>query len=227
MPAKLTGSLALPNAGRVAQLGFLQIVDGGAHLEQGRKSADPLVDPIFAERLRTQQTPIGFAENDFHRDRFGARVIARVRIGIEVNLFVIVIAQPFQGFFADARPGDGRAKEANNGGALGAAETRIAPGDHIGGDPALPVGRSGQGDQAPLAGNEIFDFDGIPDGENIGIAGAHLVVDANAAALADRQSGHFRQRGIGAHAEGQDHDVRRIGLRRIGFPPRWRRWRPV
>ena len=78
MPAKFTGSFALPNWRRVAELGFLQIVDRRAHLQHGRQSADPLVDAVLAERLRTQQAPVGLAEDDLHRDRLGARVIARV-----------------------------------------------------------------------------------------------------------------------------------------------------
>ncbi len=192
-----------------------------------RKSADPLVDALFAQRLRAQQTAIGFAENDFHRDRFGARIITGVRIRVEVDLFVIGVAQPVQGFFADARPGYGRAKQADNGGALGATETRIAPGYDIGSNAALPVGRSRQGDQAPFAGNEVFDFDGITDGEDIGIAGAHLVVDANAAAFTECPVRPFLPawcRGARRERESRRQPDK---WRRIGFARRWRHCRPV
>ena len=100
---------------------------------------------------------------------------------------------------------------------MGAPETRLAPGDHIGRDPALPVGRPGQRDQAPFAGHEILDFDGVADGEDIRIARAHLFVYADPPAFADLQSGHFRQRGIRPHADGEDHHVSRIGLSGFGF----------
>ena len=138
-------------------------------------------------------------------------------IRVEVNLFVIGIADPVQGFFADAGPRDGRAKESDNGGALRAPETRIAPDDHISGNPALPVGGSGERDETPFAGHEILDFNGVTDGEDIRIAGAHLVVHADSAAFADHQSGHFRQRGIRTHTQGEDHHVSRIGLPGLGF----------
>ena len=84
-----------------------------------------------------------------------------------------------------------------------------------------------EGDQTPLAGDEIFDFDGITDGKDIGIAGAHLVIDANAAAFTECQSGHFCQGGVGAHAEGEDDDISRIGGAGLGLLRRWRRCRPV
>ena len=70
----------------------------------------------------------------------------------------------------------------------------------------------GERDQRPLAGHEVLDLDGVPDGEDVRIARAHVLVDADPAALADLQPGRLRQRGVRAHAEGEDHDVGRIGL---------------
>src|SRR5437588_320156 len=107
------------------------------------------------------------------------------------------------------RPSNGAC--CRRGGALCAPETRLAPGNNIGCDPALPVGRPGERDEAPLTGNEVLHFDGVTDGEDIRIARVHLFVYADPTVFADLQSGHSRQRGIRAHAEGEDHNVSRIG----------------
>ena len=63
-----------------------------------------------------------------------------------------------------------------------------------------------------MAGDEIFDLDRVTDGKDIGVAGPHLFVDANSSTLADLDPGHLRQRRLRAHADGEDHDVRRMGL---------------
>jgi hypothetical protein len=53
-----------------------------------------------------------------------------------------------------------------------------------------------------------FTFDGIANGENVGVARAHLIVHADAAALTEFQAGHLREGGLRLHANGEDHDVR-------------------
>jgi hypothetical protein len=95
---------------------------------------------------------------------------------------------------------------------LSAAKSRIASGNHIGRDPALPVGRPREWDQRPLAGDEVLDFDRVADGEDIGIARSHVLIDADAAAPADLDPGHLRQRRLRTHADRQDHDVCRMSL---------------
>jgi hypothetical protein len=62
-----------------------------------------------------------------------------------------------------------------------------------------------------------LDLDRVADGEDIGIARAHLVVDADAPSLADGQARHFCQRRIRTNAKSEDHDVGRMGLSRFGF----------
>jgi hypothetical protein len=57
--------LCASKLGRVAKLGFLKIVYGGAHLEQGRKGTDPLVPSIHADGLRAQQAPLDFRKMIF------------------------------------------------------------------------------------------------------------------------------------------------------------------
>ena len=96
--------------------------------------------------------------------------------------------------------------------ALRAAKTRVASGDHVGRDAALPVGRPGQRDEARFTGDGVIHLDRIAHGEDVGIGRAHLVVDANAAAFADLQAGRAREVGVGTHPEREDHDVGRIHL---------------
>ena len=83
----------------------------------------------------------------------------------------------------------------------------VAPGDHIGRDAGLPVRRSGERDQTPLAGYEVPDLDGIADGEDVRVARAHVLVDADPSELADLDPGHGRKGSIGSHAEREYHEV--------------------
>ena len=135
-----------------------------------------------------------------------------MRIREEIDLFEILLAQPGEKLFVGAGRGDRGPEDPDDRGALGAAETGVPPGDHVGHDPALPVRRPGERDQGPFAGDEILDFDRVADGEDIRVARAHLFVDADPAALADLEPGHLRQRGLRTHADGEDHDVRRMRL---------------
>ena len=94
---------------------------------------------------------------------------------------------------------------------------RVTTANYIGHNATLPVRRPGQRDEAPLAGDEVLHFDGITDGENIGITGVHLIIHADAAALPDFQSGYFRQSGIGTNAQGENHNVGRVGFSGLGL----------
>ncbi len=133
-----------------------------------------------------------------------------MRIRVEVDFFEIRVAQLIQRFLTDAGLGDRRLENLTDRSALRAPVTRVAPGDHIGRDPALPVRRSGQRNERPLVGDEILDFDGVADGKDIGVAGPHVFIDANASALTNLDPGHFRQCRFRAYTDGEDHDVRRM-----------------
>ena len=123
----------------------------------------------------------------------GTGIIPGVRVGEEIDLLVVGVADTLERLLADAGPGSRAAKQSDDRGALGAAVTGIASGDHVGSDPALAVRRAGQRDEAPLAGAEVLDLDGVADGEDVGIAGAHVLVNANASALADFKAGGLCQ----------------------------------
>ena len=127
------------------------------------------------------------------------------------------MAEALQGLFTGSGPGNRGPEEPDNRRTLGAAEAGIAPVDDIRGDPSLAVGRSGERDEAPLPGDPVLHFDRVADREDIRIAGAHLIVHPDPATFADLQPGRFRQRGLRAHADGEDHQIRRIGFAGLRF----------
>ena len=95
-------------------------------------------------------------------------------------------------------------------------KSRVPPSDHVGRDAALPVRRPRQRDEALLAGDAVRLLDRVAHGEDVGVAGAHLIVHDDAAALADLDAGHLGERGLGLHPDAEDHDVRRVHVAGIG-----------
>ena len=57
-----------------------------------------------------------------------------------------------------------------------------------------------------------FDLDRVTDGEDVRVARAHVLVDADASALAELEPGRFGERRLRPHADREHHDVRRVGL---------------
>ena len=140
--------------GGVAHLDLFEIVDARAHLDGDRQGADPLVHrrSVLAQALRPEDAAVGFPEEDLQPEHLGAGVVAGVGVREEVDLLVVPIAEPPERLLADAGPGGGASEQSDDRGPLGAAVAGIAPGDHVGRDPALPVRRPGEGHEAPLAG---------------------------------------------------------------------------
>ncbi len=135
----------------------------------------------------------------------------------EVDFLEVLIAELLERFFAGPGPGGGRAKQPDDRSALSPAVTGIASGDRIGRYAALPVRRPSQRHKAPLAGHKVLDLDSVADGEDIRIARAHLVVNADASAFADVEPRRLRQRSIRPHAQSEDHDVGQIRPAGLGL----------
>ena len=211
-PGEVDRRLGAAELGRIAQLDLFQVVDGPAQLDGHRNGIDPLVHPVLADRLRAEETAVRLPEDDFDRQVFGARIVPRMGVRVEVDLLVIRVAEPDEHLLADAGPGGRGPEQPDDRAALGAAVTGVAAGDHIGRDAALPVGRPGQRDERPLAGDEVFDLDRIADREDVRVAGVHLIIDADPAERADLEPGLFRQLVLRAHADAEDHEVGRIDL---------------
>ncbi len=185
-PREVDGRFGTAELRRVAQLGFFQVIDRSTQLDGHGESIDPLVYPILPHRLRSQKAAVGLPENHLYRQIFSAWIIARVGVRVEVDLLVVGVAEPLKSLLADAGPGRCGSEKPNNGGALGAAEMRLAPADHIGRNASLSIGRPGQRHERRFTGYEILDFDCISDGEDIRVARAHLIVDQDTAPLVDR-----------------------------------------
>ena len=177
------------------------------------KRIDPLGNTVLAQHLRAEQASVGFPEEDLDREHLGARIVTRVRIRDRGRSSRNPGPRAASSTFSLAPVWAIAALEdLTDRGALRPAVTGVAPGNHIGRDPALPVRRPGQRDERPLAGDEVLDLDRVADGEDVGVAGAHLLIDADSSTLAELDSGHLCQRRLRTHADRQDHDVRRMAL---------------
>ena len=121
-PGEVDRVLRAPERRRVAELGLLEVVHGRAQLDRQGELADPLVHPVLPDRLRSEHAPVGLAKDDLHRDRLGARVVARVRVRVEVDLLEVGVTEPLQRLLVGAGPGDRGAEELDDRRALRAAE---------------------------------------------------------------------------------------------------------
>ena len=81
---------------------------------------------------------------------------------------------------------------------------------------ALAVRRARERDVRLRAGDPVPHLDGVAHREDVGDAGAHLVVDDDAAALADRQPRGPGQPDLRPDADAHDHDVGRDRLAGLG-----------
>ena len=154
--------------------------------------------------------PSDFRKRDLQDDGLRARVVPRVRMREKIDLFVVLVALPDEALLAGAG-GRWWPRRSRGPRCPGCRGNGSPPGDHVGRDPALPVGRPGQRDQGPFAGDVILDLDRVPDGKDVRVARPHMLVDADPAALADLEPGRLGQRGLWAHADGQNDDIRRVG----------------
>ena len=92
-PREVDGILRAAEGWRVGQLGLFQVVDREAGLDRHREGIDALGNPVLAEHLRAEQAAVGLPEDDFRREVFGARIVPRMRIRVEVDLLVVRVAK--------------------------------------------------------------------------------------------------------------------------------------
>ncbi len=161
-----------------------------------------------ADGLRAEESPVGAAEEDLDGEQGGPGVVPGVGVRVEVDLLVVLVAEAPERLLVHTGPGDRAPEGAEDRGALRAAEPRVAPGDHVGHDPTLPVRRPRQRDQTVLAGHAVRLLDCVADGEDVRVARTHLVVHEDPAPAADREAGAPREGGLRAHADAEHHDVR-------------------
>ena len=101
-------------------------------------------------------------------------------------------------------------KHATNRGALQATETGVASANGICCDPSLSVRRASQWNHDPFAGDRVLDFDGITYRPNVRISRAHLLIDTNAAAVAEPEPGRLGKVRLRSNADRQDYKVARV-----------------
>lgn len=128
-------------------------------------------------------------------DLFRSGVVTGVISGMDVEYLVVEQTSSRECFFAGAGGGHCEIKYSADGGSLGVMEGcgKIAYG--VGGDAALticqgPPARA----RSKIYESLVADFDGISHGVNVWITGAHLVVHADTAALAEFRPGAERGR---------------------------------
>src|SRR5262249_7636312 len=156
-----------------------------AKLDRRRDDVDAPLHAGLTNRLCTKDAAVGFAEEELDVDGFRAREITHMVPGMEIDLFKISDASAPQPLFARAGAGNSQAKDAANGRALDSSELRRAPVDGIRSDTALPIRGSGERDDGRLASDHVVCLDGVADGPDVSIAGPHLIIYPNAAALAN------------------------------------------
>src|SRR5262249_17619407 len=88
------------------------------------------------------------------------------------------------------------------------AKAGLASANHVGGHPALAIGRACQRNDGWLSGDHIIYFHSVSDSPNLRIGGAHLSIHSNPSPLADLQTGGFGEGSFWPDANRQDGKVR-------------------
>ena len=110
----------------VAEFRFLEIEHRTAQLNRGRDHVDTLIDVDFANCLRAENAPIGFAEDEFDVDWLRTRKIAHMVPWMQIDLFVIANAGALEALLGGSRTCNLQTKHAADRGPLHAAEPRVA-----------------------------------------------------------------------------------------------------
>src|SRR5262249_24234896 len=161
---------------RVAKLTFFEVEYRPAKLDRRRDNVDAPLHAVLTSRLCTKNAAIRFAEDELDVDGFRAREIAHVVSGMEIDLFKIHDPSAPHSLFTCAGAGDNQAKDAAHGCALDSSELGRAPVDRICCDAALTIRGSSEGDDGRLPNDHVVCLDGVADGPNVRIVGAHLII---------------------------------------------------
>jgi hypothetical protein len=132
--------------------------------------------------------------------------------GVDIHLFVPVDPGPTKSFLTCAGTGHNEPKRATDCGRLDATELRRPATNRFCRYTSLPIGRTGQGNNASFSRDEISAFDSVPNSPDLGIAGAHGRVGLDAPLGASRQSGSFGKIALWAYPGTKEDEVRVVGL---------------
>ena len=183
------------------------------------KHVHALVHAVFAQHLRAEQPPRAFLDDELDHHRRRAGIIMRVAVvarqageKTEARLRRLRAVEAGEAGRHVQHAHDGRAERAGIS-QLRARRVRA-------GDAALPVGRAGQRDARPRAGERVHGFRRVAHGVNVGIGGFHAAVGFHAAGHADFQAGGLGQFHFRLHADAQENQIRRAACCRRRIPRR-------
>ena len=183
----------------VSLFGFAQILHSSFVPYDLCNHLNPLVNPLHADDLCSQNLPGFGMEQQFGVHHFGCRIVAGVggRVGVGCDVWNALFCQLF---FVQT---DCCCVQVENFGD-GCADAPpvlavVAEGDVVGCDPRLLVCRSCQGQKHRMLQQHVRNLHRIADRIDVGVGGLHVAVYGNSTQGAEAQSGRFGQCGVWAH----------------------------
>ena len=201
--------------GRIGKLQLPERRSRKACLHGGGQHVDALIHPVAPHNLRAQNPGVSACEQQLDGHDLAARIIAGVRERREHHPVIIQPGRPCL-TLADAGGGHGQVEHLEHRRPAGPPIAALPAADVVGGNPRLPVGRTGQRYQRRRACNRVCDLHRIPDRIDVGVGGLHPVVDSDAVFDPQCKPGLCRQAALGPHAQGQQHRVGGQGRPRLG-----------
>jgi hypothetical protein len=151
-----------------------------------------------------QQLALIGLEQQFHEERRGSWVIGRVPVLMRVDLAELHPGGP-EFNFREARATRCHVENLDDRRSLGALVLAVPASTRVGGNSPFSVGRAGEHREGRLASDEVRCLHGVAGGEDVGIGGAHVGIDDDAAARTDLEVRLTRELGVRPHP-GCHHD---------------------
>jgi hypothetical protein len=206
-PGQVDGILGCAVLRRVAQLGLLEVEDRRPHLKRQRDHVDAPRRSFLADGLGSENAAVAAIEAELQVDRPRARVVARVVSRVEVDGLGALDAGTRQCLLAGAGHRDGEPEGAADRSGLDAAEAGRAPEDRVRRDASLAIRRTREGGQHLGARDHVANLHGVPDGEDVRVAGPHVGVDADPTARPELEAAVAGQSALRFHPDGQQDQV--------------------
>ncbi|MPM36400.1 hypothetical protein SDC9_82996 [bioreactor metagenome] len=196
---------------RIGQFQAFQLRNASAQADHRGEGVDALIDSVPAHNLRAENLLAVHGKQQLEGQGQGAGIVARVGVLHDGNgLVVLSPDQPplLKGFFILSGGGRRQLEHLRHRRALRAAVNRRAPGDVVGGDAALPIGRTGKRNHGGGLVYKILHLNHVAHGVNVLVRGAQQAVHHNAAPGAHFQPRIPGQLTVGPGADGQNHQAR-------------------
>jgi len=184
----------------------LKIIDAGAVCDGGGQHVDGAIYGTDACHLSAQKSTILACIDQLDRLVGSSGIVAGMIIALGDTRHVRdpgLIQSPA----VEASAGYRQVKDLDDGCADGAAIGRRAPCDSVSGNARLAVRRSGQCDGRRLSCDRISHLHGIPDGIDVRIRCAHLIVDDDVTAGSQGQPRVLRELVLRSNADREHHQI--------------------